>query len=412
MRKPALCLLIMLLPALCVGQVLDVTAVGADGHDKQDDTEAIQKAIETAIADGKIGEVFLPAGRYHISKTLVVRHAKSLIIRGQGMSALGPRPKAATNLIWTGPDGGTLMKTVGIGGVVIKNINFVGTHPDEKISKTRAGTLYQSVSQRGWGNMINRMENLGFYHAGIGIAMAEKRGEICNSDILFQFITFRGLDTGFLVRNDQGVDYLFQFVFALQVKKVLHLERGGNLKVDNAQMTNCGVFLQIDGGGRNTGTYLCNNVRIERGDGGRVGRGQALVAHPKWKQANVVFVGYDDCQWAWHLNTTPAREVPLCDIGPGVTVTFQSSIFNSPVASLTGEQDAPARLVIERSDFSYVTPQQALKAGEHGFFKTVDCTTSNKVLLPDLVKWPKPDPVIVTDKTWTPKLPDPVPQKK
>ena len=293
-------------------------------------------------------------------------------------------------------------------------MNLVGIDPaaeGDAADKPRAGVLYQSVSVRGGGNMVNRIGSVGFFKAGTGIAMARERNEICNADYLLEAIMFRDLDNGFKVANDQGVDYLFNFIFALNVGTVLNFERGGNLMVNNAQMTNCGVFLNIEGGGRNTGTYVCNNIRVERGDGGRVGRAQLLRSYPRWRQANVIFTGFDDCQWNWKSNRTAARSTPLCDIGPGTLVTFQSSIFNSPAARLTGEDDAPASAIFRGCSFSYVTPGQAVSANGHGHFKIVNPTDSRMKPLPDVIKWPEEKTIVVpAGQEHTPELP-PAPEE-
>ncbi len=62
-----------------VRQVVNVRAFGAKGDGKTDDTEAVIKAIAAAAS----GAVFLPAGRYKITKILTI--AKSgVVLRGAG----------------------------------------------------------------------------------------------------------------------------------------------------------------------------------------------------------------------------------------------------------------------------------------------------------------------------------------
>ncbi|RZM19529.1 MAG: gluconolaconase, partial [Sphingomonas sp.] len=48
------------------------------GDGRADDSAAIQQAIDAAAAGGKGGVVFLPSGRYRISRTIFVRSAVRL----------------------------------------------------------------------------------------------------------------------------------------------------------------------------------------------------------------------------------------------------------------------------------------------------------------------------------------------
>lgn len=381
---PLLLALVTATLAQAQGTVLNVRDLGAVGDGREDDTAALQQAIRQAPAQG--GEIFLPAGIYRITETLNMERAdaRGILVRGQGGTPYGGTPtlRAArtTTLLWDGEEGGTLVRTVGASGCAWKHLNFDGGG--------KAGILFLARTETGWGNMINTMHNVHFFRGGVGIQMAETRGEHCASDILFDFVTFGSLDTGFRVTNDQGVDYLFNFVFALNVGTLFQFERGGNLTIQNAQLTNCNLFLDIGGGGRNVGTYVATNVRIESSDGGRDKRHQLLRSHPQWHQANVKFIGYTDAQWDWNSNRTERRHLPLCDIGPGSVVTIESSNFNSPVARLVGTENAPANLILRECSFGFVRPGDALAANEFGHFQTINCFTDKMVPLPDLRKWP------------------------
>ena len=365
---------------------INVKDFGAVGDGKADDTAALQKAFDRA--DASACRIVLPPGVFRITKTLRLEktNGRGVTITGQGGTPWRHWPKATT-LRWDGEQGGTLLRTVGISGCSIQNLNFDGNK--------KAGILYLASTVLGWGNMLNTMSNVHFFNAKTGIQMGEDEGEHNNADYHFQFITFRSLETGFRVTNDQGVDFLFNYIFGLGVGTVLDFQRGGNLQVNTAQLTNCKLFLNIDGGGRNVGVYVANNVRIERSDAGKVGRDQLLRSNPKWRQANVKFVGFDDCQWNWNSNKTRARYIPLCEIGPGTTVSIESSIFAGPVAALKGEETAPANLVMHECSFSYVKPQDAVSANEYGYLKLQNNMTAQMKPLADVVKWPAIDPVVI-----------------
>lgn len=378
--------------------ILNVKTLGAVGDGVADDTQAIQNALNIVGANGS--EILIPAGIYRITQTLTLKtHAgRGTTLRGQGSTPWKHWPKTST-LKWDGPEGGTLLKTVGIGGSQFLNMNFDGNN--------KAGILFLATTPTGWGNMLNSMYNLNFYNADVGIQMGENSSDHNCSDYLIEQVTFATLKAGFLVKNDQGVDYQFNFIFALGCETVLLFERGGNAMVNNAQLTNCNLFLQINGGGRNTGTYLMNNVRVESSNGGKTSRQQVLKSYPKWHQAHVKFIGFDDCQWDWKNNQTPSRSLPLFDVGPGTNLVIESSIFNSPVAMLTGTNQTPASLITRECSYSYVTPQNAITANEYGYFKLENNFTNKMAPLADLIKWPVIAPIVLPSQNPVTGIPTP-----
>jgi len=385
------------LSAVAFGLELNVKDFGAVGDGKADDTIAIQKAIDAAsLSTG--GELLFPAGNYRITNTLHIEKCSGLIIRGEGNSNRTPvglpdqqENNSSTTLYWCGEPGGVMFEIMGAGsGSVFRDMTLVGDDATEAVSfENTAGVLLLFRSISGGGTTNWHLSDLTLQRAKVGIQMAASEEEITNSDISFEKIYFKQLDTGFLVKNDQGVDYLFNFIFALAVNKVLHFERGGNIMVNNAQMTNCGVFVQIDAGGGNVGTYLFNNVRVEGSGGGSVERYQLLnTANKRPGPVLVRFISFDDVQLQWYKNETEQKNVPLCDIGPGTMVVFESSIFQSLPAKLTGVKDNPALLIIKESLFRYTDPTTDIVANEFGYYKVVDSLRGQFQPMPDIVKWP------------------------
>lgn len=360
-----------------------VMEFGAVGDGKADDTEALQRAVAESHKTGSILEI--PAGTYRITKTLQLEksQASGLIVQGAGGRPIlgsGIPAKSVTTLLWDGEEGGTLLRATGVCGLVIRDLNFDGNK--------RAGILFEAAHEKGWGNMLNFLENVHFFSAKVGIQMGSKPREHTNSDYAFHFITFRSLECGMLVNNDQGVDFLFNYIFALSVKKVLHFANGGNLLVNNAQMTNCALFLEIGGGGRNAGTFLANNVRIEWDRAGSTHRGQLLRSNPSNQQANVRFIGFTDAQWAWPNNTTESRYYPLMEIGPGTTVVMESSMVSGPLARLRGTAEAGANLLLETTSFSNGRPEDFIEANAQGFFQLVNNFNDKMQPLANTSHWP------------------------
>ena len=362
-----------------------VLEYGAVGDGVADDTRAVQRALAEANLAGSILQ--FPAGNYRITAPLEVSRdaGRGLVLEGAGgrpinASGFSEKTPSSTTLLWDGEEGGTLMVATGVSGFVLRDLNFDGNK--------KAGILFLSRHVKGWGNILNMMENVHFYRAAVGIQMGSSPDEHTNSDYAFHFVTFRSLDCGLKVKNDQGVDFLFNYVFALSVKTVFDFERGGNLLVQNAQMTNCPLFLNIGGGGRNAGTFNATNVRIEWDGGGAKRRGQLLRATPKFHQASVKIVGFTDAQWAWPSNETESRHIPLMEIGAGTTVVLESSLVSGPLAALQGTEAAPAWLILRETSFSNGSPEDFIQANKNGFFRLLNNFSDKMRAFPDMVKWP------------------------
>jgi hypothetical protein len=198
------------------------------------------------------------------------------------------------------------------------------------------------------------------------------------------------LGTFLRVRNDQGVDFLVNKLFGVGCGTIFDFQRGGNLTANNVQLTKCSLYLNIEGGGRNAGTFVSTNVRHEHPKSYRKGRDQLLRATDiNWEQALVKFIGFQDSQWSWFRRESENRWKPLCEIGAGVNVSFESSIFNGPVARISGEEGKPGSLIVRESTFGFILPHQALQADKHGYFQVRNCFSDFMVPLPDMVKWPE-----------------------
>lgn len=370
-------------PSLVLAEPINVRDFGAVGDGVADDTEAVQKALN-ALASPDRGKLVIPTGEYRITDTLKLegKAGRDSVIVGEGKS---------TRLFWAGEAGETLLETYGIGHTEVRDLSLSGHDPNKKRRDKeagRAGILFHVISKRG-GNHINRLANLRFTDAEVGIQMGINENDFCNADYSFAHIHASRLGTFFRAVNNQAVDFLFNFLFALDCDTVFDFQRGGNLTVNNAQLTKCGLYLNIEGGGRNAATFINTNVRHEEARQPKVQRDQLLRAtNIKWEQALVKFIGFDDAQWNWFRIEASNRDRPLCEIGPGVNVVFESSAFNGPIAQVNGRADKPASIVLRECTYGFILPHQALGANEHGYIRSVGCFTDFLIPLPDLVKWP------------------------
>ena len=374
--------------------VVSVLDFGAVGDGVADDTAAIQRALNDTTA-----EVVFPAGTYRITKTLFLglprptnAYSYRRHFRGEGVDR--------SVLAWDGEPGGTLLWTRSMNHCKFTALTFHGM-TDGKLREQRAARIAWDDMARadaliqfeftGGGNMLNHFHSCRFAYAGAGLKFGTSENQSTNSDILFSNILAHNLKTFFWTTNNQAVDFTFEFLFAHDVGTLLRFERGGNLLVNSVQATDVGVLLQIEGGGRNCATFTLNNARLEGSCGGARNRYQLLKAsNIRWEQAIVNFTGFDDVLWAWQGSKGERRALPLCEIGPGVHVAFQSSSFEGPVASVNGIEGKPASLIIRESTFGFLNPHEAVSANEFGRFKIVDSFTDHMELYPDVVKWPAP----------------------
>ncbi|RYE98353.1 MAG: gluconolaconase, partial [Oxalobacteraceae bacterium] len=122
--------------------------VQARGDGIADDSDAIQRAIDGAANKGQGGIVFLPSGRYRITRSLLVPIAVRIygVGRTRPVLVLGPRTPGfqkgvANMLIFTGTD------TYNIGGVAMPVPGAVPFDPvDKPVRDANSSTFYSALS--------------------------------------------------------------------------------------------------------------------------------------------------------------------------------------------------------------------------------------------------------------------------
>ncbi|WP_323143694.1 glycosyl hydrolase family 28-related protein [Massilia phyllosphaerae] len=122
--------------------------VQARGDGVADDSDAIQRAIDAAANKGQGGIVFLPSGRYRISRSLLVPIAVRIygVGRTRPVLMLGPNTPGfqkgvANMLIFTGTD------TYNIGGVAMPVPGAVPFDPvDKPVRDANSSTFYSALS--------------------------------------------------------------------------------------------------------------------------------------------------------------------------------------------------------------------------------------------------------------------------
>ena len=82
------------------------TRYPATGNGITDDTASMQRALDELGEEGRSPVLFIPAGTYRITRTLVLDFTINV-------SVVGEDP-AATTLVWGGEPGGTMMRINGV----------------------------------------------------------------------------------------------------------------------------------------------------------------------------------------------------------------------------------------------------------------------------------------------------------
>lgn len=378
---------------------INILDLGAIGDGVADDTAAFQAALNVPLG-AEESDIYVPPGKYRITQTLVLDRKSSITFRGHARAngPTGTLAPAATTLVWDGASGGTMIHAIGVRTCTFKDMVLDGN--------LKAGKLLLFTSVDGWGNLLNRISNILFFRSITGLQFGDETSiNICNSDVAMDFLFFSQCTNGMLVKNTQGVDYLINYLFATNCTNVLNFEKGGNLMVNNAQNTDCDLFLNIVSGGITCGTFVANMVRVETSDAGSNRRAQLLRAKQEGSTpANITFTGFTDAQWNWRANTSANRFKPLCEIGPEVSLTFEGSIFNSPVADIQGSSLGDAYMVTRECSFIIGTPMNPgdfVTANQYGYFQLINSKNKYKKLVGDVVKWKAVTPVNITTPSHT-----------
>jgi len=156
------------LPPMFVGQFDDealgpfqswanARELGAKGDGEADDTKALQNALYDLGEKGEAAVLYLPAGRYRISKTLLLEGKR-------GVSIIGEDP-LNTSIVWGGAPGGTMMLVNGAAFTQFTRITWNG------MGKAGIGIAqwWNHKQNRQWASGIRYVDSV-FTDLGTGIA--------------------------------------------------------------------------------------------------------------------------------------------------------------------------------------------------------------------------------------------------
>jgi hypothetical protein len=239
--------------------IFSVRQFGAIGDGVTDDTRAIRMAIQAASQRpqtgtdpqdpwGKGGVVYFPPGQYKITDKLIVDRQSGIQLIGAGAfpgderataNDLGPR----ASLIWDGdtlgPDDSYMLHFTGCMGITISDLGLYA--PEGNPGDFAAMSLIFFDNAGNWGSGVSTFRNLTLVGAEVGIMMGIAQ-ENNAADIVFERIVMVGLERGFVVPHEQGVNYRWNMLYAKDCLTVMHFELGGCVDLDMAEIEHCGAF--------------------------------------------------------------------------------------------------------------------------------------------------------------------------
>ncbi len=350
---------------LVYSYAVSVKDFGAVGDGKHDDTAAIERAIHAASLAGPInfsrwsaarGLVVFPPGLYRITAPLKLGPATwNMEIRG----AAGP---GVTALLWGGPKGGTMLSIDGSGGVVVKDLQFLGAH--------RAGKGISVNSPTGYGFGNGMFSKLTFSDMGRGFVCGS-HSYICSADMTLSDVNFVHCHTGFLTLSDQNLDYLFLRCTAQFCNTALHFHRGGSVVGELFTTYDVHTVVQIDHGGINAGTYCFDGMRVD-GDGGHF---RTVVLRARG-ETNVDFNTLD-------IVISGVRrfpETPAFILGPTANVAVDSSMITGDVAVLAGAKAGPPTWIEFNNCRFREDPRPQIKCGAYCGYALANCVAGRKMI--------------------------------
>ena len=292
--------------------VLEVSAFGAMGNFMNDDTVAIQTALNAAkdevqraggSSSSKGVQVYFREGIYKVTSTLQLDNSAGIELAGAGFALVDVRDPgqrhpyqgilngaqiynfgASTAIVAVFDKPQPLFSFTGQVGHRMHDMTLFGCPgalmPESSGWRANCTALVATASL-GWGNSLNKYDGLVLRDAVKGFLLGSDSGSDGNNDLLvFERIGADLVDVVFQQQTPQSVGLLFEQIVASSCKTVFDFDNpdangfirgGGCVSVDTLSMTGCGGTGPEDwcikvAGQVNTGAYTFRNVRAETAD--------------------------------------------------------------------------------------------------------------------------------------------------
>lgn len=252
---------------------IDVRWYGAVGDKTTLNTTAFQSVLDyitTSLGYG--AEMYIPAGEWLSGPLTLAAGSGPVRIIGAGAyignPQTGTRVGSSSIIYFSGTAGQTLFETIGTSGVSLEDMTLVGRPTG---AGNQAGILWHTKGgSGGFGSGVSQCDRVVFVDAATAVQFADNTADTNAADINFGWVYFESCTTGVDIKNDQGVNYVFDFISANACNSVIHGTRGGRVNVNHANLSNCGgagatdwcfLFDALDDG---TGKITLRDVSIEQ----------------------------------------------------------------------------------------------------------------------------------------------------
>lgn len=293
------------------------------------DADGLQELFDRVSRNG--GVAYLPVGVYRINKTVRISGMGPFRIEGEGygdwFNPTGSGFKCQpTRLLWTGPDGGTMLHIEKSIGQSIYNMQLDGNR--------KAGKLIHLTAEPGWGTGNQRFERVVFRDSDVAIQCGAREDEFNNGDIVYDEVAFVGCNTGLRVVNHQSVNHYFHTLYIQHTGLALDFQRGGNLFVSGWSGGTFDLLLKVGYGGPNAGIFHFLGGRPEMN--GKTQRYARLVEAEPQDSAHVIFEGTQETGGPYDMKLPDNKDAAAFKLGPRATVNVRYHYHMRPALESTG----------------------------------------------------------------------------
>lgn len=312
---------------------VNVLDYGAKGDGETDDRAAIQRALDAACRDtGKTPSewaprrVIFPAGRYLIKDTLKlgILH-KNLALLGTGGGRPITRAHAATEIVWDGDEGSTMIDARGTLGLRFSDLLLNGAK--------KAGIVFRCNTERGHGAGEMYFERIHMRNADVGMDWGADL-DMCAADNTFVDISISHMSIcGFRSHQGQQLNFVFIRPEIGHTPVGFWFTRGGASSWLHPCFGWVDTAFRFHGAGINSGAFSIRGLWVE--NFGFTDQSKRMVFLDANGECNVSVSGLSlTCQRVWGPDGD--RETPNFKLGPSAQVTVSGCMLSGKIAELTG----------------------------------------------------------------------------
>lgn len=220
--------------------LVSLKTFGAVGDGTTDDTVAIQSAIDSRQS------LFIPSGKYLVTSTLVFPITNPMggfRFEGEGRSSsdvlLSTRQGPVSSFIWGGNTSDPMFIMRSMVAARWANVSLVGQQNVN--SPNKSAILVHVTHENGDpGSGSHIFDSVDFQRATVGIQFGSNITDTNCDTTTFRSCQFHACDTGFLSVNNQALGFMFDHCFAAACRRVIVMQRGGDITINGLYLNGCG----------------------------------------------------------------------------------------------------------------------------------------------------------------------------